>query len=95
MKSLQRKDPLVEVIKEVFSVIKLAKIIKKSFSTTSVFGNGGFGGDFNGISTQLKKLGWPKVITDVFFIGALLTCQRTGACHIDGRLGVVKGACTR
>ena len=40
--TLQGKDPLVEVIKEVFSVIKLAKIIKKTFATTSVYGYEGF-----------------------------------------------------
>ena len=57
--SIQGKDPLVEVIKEVFSVIKLAKIVKKTFSTTSVYGYGGFGGAFNKKSTQLKKNGWP------------------------------------
>ena len=49
MDPLQGKDPLAEVIKEVFSVIKLAKIVKKTFSTTSIFGNEGFSGDFNGI----------------------------------------------
>ena len=54
---LQGKNPLAEVVKEVFSVIKFAKIVKKTFSTTFVFGNGGFGGASNGISTQLKKTG--------------------------------------
>ena len=54
---LQGKDPIAEVIKEVFSVIKLAKIVKKTFSTTFIFGNGGFGGDFNGIWKKLKILG--------------------------------------
>ena len=53
-KTIQGKDPLAEVIKEVFSVIKLTKIVKKTFSTTSVYGYGGFGGAFNGNSTQLK-----------------------------------------
>ena len=48
METLQGKDSLVEVIKEVFSVIKLAKIVKKTFSTTYVFGNRGFGRAFNG-----------------------------------------------
>ena len=66
METLQGKDPLAEVIKEVFSVIKLAKIVKKTYATTSVSSNGGFGGDFNGNSRQLKKNGRPKVITDVF-----------------------------
>ena len=56
----------MEVIKEVFSVIKLAKIVKKTYATTSISGNGGFGGAFNGNSTQVKKNGWPEVITDVF-----------------------------
>ena len=46
--ALQGKDPLAEVIKEVFSVIKLAKIVKKTFFTTSVYGYRGFGGAFNG-----------------------------------------------
>ena len=47
----------MEVITEVFSVIKLAKIVKKKIATTSVFGNGGFGRASNGISTQIKKMG--------------------------------------
>ena len=72
----------------------MAKIVKKTFSTTFVFGNGGFGGAFNGISTQLKKPGQSKVITDFFFIGALLRFQCTSACHIDGWPGAVEGACT-
>ena len=55
--SLQGKDLLAKVIKEVFSVIKLAKIVKKTFATTSVYGYEGFGGAFNGNSTQLKKRG--------------------------------------
>ena len=53
--SLQGKDSLAEVIKEVFSVIKLAKIVKKIFATTFVYGYGGFGGAFNENSTQLKN----------------------------------------
>ena len=64
--TLQGKDPLVEVIKEVFSVIKMAKIVKKTFSTTSVYGYGVFGRDFNGNSTQLKKLGGWRLLR-VFF----------------------------
>ena len=44
MLPLQGKYPLAEVIKEVFSVIKLAKIVKKTFTTTFVYGYGGFGG---------------------------------------------------
>ena len=75
--SLQGKYPLAEVIKEVFSVIKLAKFFKKTYATTSVSGNGVFGGAFNGNSTQLKKNGWPEVITDVFSIGALIRFERT------------------
>ena len=47
--TLQEKDALVEVIKEVFSVIKMAKIVKKTFATTSVYGYRGFGGNFNKI----------------------------------------------
>ena len=45
---LQGKDPRAEDIKEVFSVIKLAKIVKKTYANTFVSGNGGFGGAFNG-----------------------------------------------
>ena len=67
----------MEVIKEVFSVIKLAKIVKKTFATT-FYGYGGFGGAFNENSTQLKKNWQPEVITDVFFIGALLWHKRIG-----------------
>ena len=67
MHTLQGKDPLAEVIKEVFSVIKLARIVKKTFATTSVYGYRGFGGAFNGNSTQLKKNGRLEVITDIFF----------------------------
>ena len=52
--TLQGKDPLAEVIKAVFSVIKLAKIVKKTFATTSVYGYKGFGGAFNG--SELKEL---------------------------------------
>ena len=70
--SLQGKDPLAEVIKEVFSVIKLAKIVRKTFATTYVYGYRGFGEAFNKNSIQLKKNGRPEVIKDVFFIGALL-----------------------
>ena len=64
--ALQRKDPLAEVIKELFSVIKLAKIVKKTFATTSVYGYRGFGGYFNGNSTQLKKLGGWRLL-QMFF----------------------------
>ena len=81
--SLQGKDPLAEVIKEVFSVIKLAKIVKKTYATTSVSGNEGFGGAFNGNSTQIKKNGRPKVITDVFF-------HRCATLHLTHRCVHVK-----
>ena len=64
--SLQVKYPLVEVIKEVFSVIKLAKIIKKTYATTSISGKRGFGRDFNGNSTQLKKMGGQRLL-QMFF----------------------------
>ena len=70
--TLQGKDPLVEVIKEVFSVIKLAKIVKKAFATTSVYGYGGFGGAFNENSTQIKKKWVVGGYYGCFFIGALL-----------------------
>ena len=70
--ALQGKDPLVDVIKEVFSVIKLAKIVKKTFATTSVYGYGGFGGAFNGNSTQQKKKWAAGGYYGCFFIGALL-----------------------
>ena len=49
-----------------FSVINLAKIVKKIFATTSVYGYRGFCGAFNGNSTQLKTNGWSEVIIDVF-----------------------------
>ena len=70
--SLQGKYPPVEVIKEVYSVIKLPKIVKKTYATTSVSGNGGFGGAFNGNSTQLKKMGGRRLLRMFFFIAALL-----------------------
>ena len=41
--SLQGKYPLAKVIKEVFTVIKLAKIVKKTYATTYVFVNGDLG----------------------------------------------------
>ena len=40
--SIQGKDPLAEVIKEVFSVTKLAKIVKNTFATPCINGYGGF-----------------------------------------------------
>ena len=64
--ALQGKDPLAEVIKEVFSVRKLAKIVKKTFATTSVYGYGGFGRAFNENSTQLKKLGGWRLLRKFF-----------------------------
>ena len=63
---LQGKDPVVEVIKEVFSVIKLVKIVKKTFSTTSLYGYGGFGRNFNENSTQLKKMGGRRLLRMFF-----------------------------
>ena len=45
--SLQGKDPLAEVIKEIFSVIKLAKIVKKTFYKTSIYDYRGSGRAFN------------------------------------------------
>ena len=92
--ALQRKDPLVEVIKEVFSVIKLAKIVKKTFATTSIYGYGGFGGAFNRNSTQLKKLGGRRLLQMFFFIGTLIRFQHTGVCHLDSGPGAVEGSCT-
>ena len=64
--SLKGKDPLAEVIKELFSVIKLAKIVKNKFSTTSIYGYRAFGGAFNGNSTQLKKMGDRRLL-QMFF----------------------------
>ena len=65
--SLQGKYPVAEVIKEVFSVIKLAKILKKkTFSTTFVYGYRGFGRAFNRNSTQLKKMGGQRLLL-IFF----------------------------
>ena len=64
--TLQGKDPLVEVITKVFSVVKLPKIVKKTFATTSFFRNGGFGRASNRISTQLKKLG-SRMMLQMFF----------------------------
>ena len=61
-----RKRPLAEVIKEVFSVIKLAKIFKKTYATTSVYSYGGFGRAFNGNSTQQKKMGSSRLLR-IFF----------------------------
>ena len=56
----------MEVIKEVFSVIKLAKNVKKTYANTSVSGNEGFGEDFNGNSTQLKKMGSQRLLRKFF-----------------------------
>ena len=63
---LQENDPLAEDIKEVFSVTKLAKIVKKTFATTSVYGYRGFGGAFNRNSTQLKNLGSRRLLRMFF-----------------------------
>ena len=77
----------MEVIK-LFSVIKLAKIVKKKNSTTFVYGYRGFGRYFNGNSTQLKKNGQPEVITD-FFSSVCATLPLTHRCvHTDGALGL-------
>ena len=86
--SLQGKDPVAEVVKEVFSVIKLAKIVKKTYATTFVSGNGGFGRAFNGNSTQLKKKARPEVIADVFSL-VLLSGFNTSVCIGRQRTGVV------
>ena len=45
--SLQGKDPIAKVIKEVFSAIKLEKFVKKTFGTTFVYGYGVFCRYFN------------------------------------------------
>ena len=66
VRTLQGKDPLVEVIKEVFSVIKLAKIVKKTYATTFVYGYGGFGRAFNVNSTQIKKMGGRRLLRMMF-----------------------------
>jgi hypothetical protein len=56
---LQGKDPLVEVIVEVFSVTKLAKIVKKTSAKTFVFGSGCFCGDYK----------WNFIITKKNWVG--------------------------
>ena len=55
--TLQGKGPLAEVIKKVFSVIKLTKIVQKTSAATSIFGNECFYGGSNGTSTHLKNMG--------------------------------------
>ena len=55
--TLQGKYPLVEDIKEVFSVLKLTKIVKKTSATTSVCGNKCFYVGSNETSTHLKNMG--------------------------------------
>ena len=92
--TLQGKYPLAEVIKEVFSVIKLAKIVKKTYATTSVFYNRCFGGAFNRDSKQLKNNGRLEVITDVFS-SVLLSSFNAPVCIGRQRTGVVEGECTR
>ena len=64
--ALQWKDPLTKVIKEVFSVIKLAKIVEKTFSTTSIYGYEGFGRAFNQSSTKIENLGGWRLL-QMFF----------------------------
>lgn len=54
--SLKGKD-LAKVITEVFSVIKLEKIVKQTSTKTYVCGNGCFSRDYNGTSSQIKNLG--------------------------------------
>jgi hypothetical protein len=44
---LQGKDPLAEVIEEVFSVTKLGKFVKKTSAKKIVFGSRCFCGDYN------------------------------------------------
>ena len=44
----RRKRPSSGGYKGGFSVIKLAKIVKKTYVTTSVYGYRGFSGAFNG-----------------------------------------------
>ena len=46
--SLQGKEHVPEAIIEVFSVTRLAKIVKKTSATTSVNGTECFSGVFNG-----------------------------------------------
>lgn len=55
--ALREKNPLAKVIKKVFSVIKLEKIVKKNSSTTFICGNGCFYGGSNGTSKHLKNMG--------------------------------------
>ena len=56
----------MEVIKEVFSVIKLAKIVKTTFAKTFIYSYGFFGRDFKGNSTQLKKIGSRWLLQIIF-----------------------------
>ena len=44
---LQRKQPVVEVIKKVFSVTTFTNIVKKTSTTTFVCRIGGFGACYN------------------------------------------------
>ena len=55
------------IITEVFNVIKLEKIVKKTFDTTSTCDSGCFSRDYNETSSQLKKCGQLKVLANVFF----------------------------
>ena len=86
--TLQGKHPLTEVIKDIFNVIKLAKIVKKTFTTTLFFGNGGFDRASNGTSTQLKKAGRMEVFMDVFLIDAQIRCKHTSELYCE-RIGTV------
>jgi len=57
----------VEVIIEVFSIIKLEKNIKKTSAKTFVCDSEIFNIDFKEISSQLNNFGWMEALVDVFF----------------------------
>ena len=85
--TLQGKYPLAKVIKEVFSVINLEKIFKKTFVTTSVYGYGSFGRAFNRNSTQLKKMGGRRLLR--MFFHRYSTLPLTHRCvHADSATGL-------
>ena len=68
--------------------------MEKKIATTSVYGYGGFGRDFNGNSTQLKKNGSPEVITDVF--SSVLLSGFNAPVRIGRhRTEAVEGECTK
>ena len=73
--------------------MNLAKIVKKTFSTTSVYGYGGFGEAFNGNSTQLKKMGGLRLLRTFFssvrYSGLNAPVRTYRRCP-----GVVEGKCT-